>query len=57
MAAVQMGRRFVGIEREPDYFEIACKRISEAYQQPDVFVMPALPEPAKSVDLFSYTAA
>jgi len=28
------GRRFVGIEIEPDYFAIAEKRISEAYAQP-----------------------
>lgn len=30
VAAVQSGRRFVGIERDPDYFQIATKRINEA---------------------------
>jgi len=54
VACVKMGRKFIGIEREPKYFEIACKRISDAYDQPDLFVMPALPEPAKPADLFSY---
>ena len=29
-AAVQLGRKFIGIEIEPKYFEIAVKRISEA---------------------------
>ncbi len=57
VAAVQMGKRFIGVEREPKYFEIACKRIAAAYDQPDMFVMPALPEPEKPADLFSYSAA
>lgn len=34
VAAVQMGRKFVGIEREPKYFDIACRRIEEACRQP-----------------------
>jgi DNA modification methylase len=38
VAAVQMGRSFIGIEREPKYFDIACKRIEQAYAQPDFFV-------------------
>ena len=38
VAAVQMGRRFIGIEREPKYFEIACRRIEDAQRQGDFFV-------------------
>jgi len=38
VAAVQMGRKFIGIERDPKYFEIACERIADAYAQPDMFV-------------------
>ncbi len=38
VAAVQMGRKFIGIEREPKYFDIACERIERAYSQPDFFV-------------------
>ena len=38
VAAVQMGRRFIGIEREERYFEIACKRIEDAQRQGDFFV-------------------
>ena len=40
VAAVQMGRRFVGIEIEPKYFDIACRRIEEAYKQPRLFAKP-----------------
>ena len=29
---------FIGIEREPRYFEIACKRIEEAQRQGDLFI-------------------
>jgi DNA modification methylase len=38
VAAVQMGRNFIGIEREPKYFDIACKRIEAAQRQGDFFV-------------------
>jgi site-specific DNA-methyltransferase (adenine-specific) len=38
VAAVQMGRKFIGIEREPKYFEIACKRIEDAQRQGDMFL-------------------
>ena len=45
VAAVKLGRKFIGIEIEPRYFDIACKRISDALKQPDMFVEP--PKPAK----------
>jgi DNA modification methylase len=32
------GSLFIGIEIDPKYFDIACKRISDAYKQPDMFV-------------------
>lgn len=38
VAAVQMSRKFIGIEREPTYFDIACKRIEQAQKQDDMFV-------------------
>ena len=41
VAAVKLGRRFIGIEIEPRYFDIACRRIEEATRQPDMFVEPA----------------
>jgi DNA modification methylase len=42
IAAVQMGRKFIGIEREPKYFDIACKRIEDAQRQGDMFIGNAL---------------
>jgi len=38
VACVKLGRKFIGIEIEPKYFEISCKRIEQAYAQPDFFV-------------------
>ena len=40
VACVKMGRKFIGIELDPEYFNIACKRIEDAYRQPDMFVAP-----------------
>ena len=40
VACAKMGRRFIGIELDEKYFDIACKRIEEAYKQPDLFVAP-----------------
>lgn len=42
VAAVKLGRKFVGIEIDPDYFDIACRRIEAALREPDMFV--AAPE-------------
>ncbi len=41
VAAVKLGRRFIGIEIEPKYFDIACRRIEAATRQPDLFIEPA----------------
>lgn len=38
VAAVQMGKRFIGIECDPDYFRMACKRIEDAQRQGDMFI-------------------
>jgi len=37
VAALNLGRKFIGIEKEPEYFEIACKRISDAESQGNLF--------------------
>jgi len=37
VAAARLGRRFIGIEIEPRYFDIACRRIEEAQRQGDMF--------------------
>jgi DNA modification methylase len=40
VACAKLGRKFIGIELEEKYFDIACKRISDAYKQPDFFIEP-----------------
>ena len=37
VAAIQMGRKFIGIERERKYFDIACERITNAQRQESLF--------------------
>jgi DNA modification methylase len=55
VACVKLGRKFIGIEIEPKYFDIACKRIEQAYAQPDLFVAPPS-KPAHQLDLLSEPA-
>lgn len=38
VACAKMGRRGIGIELDESYFEIACRRVEDAYRQPDLFV-------------------
>lgn len=38
VACQRMGRQGTGIELDPEYFDIACKRVDEATRQPDMFV-------------------
>jgi DNA modification methylase len=33
VACANLGRQFIGIEREPKYFDIACRRIEDAQRQ------------------------
>ena len=52
VAATQLGRRSIGIELDPDYFDIACKRVSEAWKQPRLFDEPKAPKPVTG-DMFA----
>lgn len=45
VACVKLGRKFIGIELDAHYFDIACRRVEQAYRQPDLFI--ALPEKPK----------
>ncbi len=45
VACAKLGRKFIGIEIEPKYFDIACRRIQAALDAPDMFV--EQPKPAK----------
>lgn len=44
IACAKMGRKFIGIEIDEKYFDIACRRIEEAYKQPDMFIAPVEPQ-------------
>jgi site-specific DNA-methyltransferase (adenine-specific) len=48
VACAQLGRKFIGIEIEPKYFDIACRRIDDAYRQGKLFVDSA-PAPVQMV--------
>jgi site-specific DNA-methyltransferase (adenine-specific)/modification methylase len=37
VACIRLGRPFLGIEIEPQYFDIACRRIEKAQRQGDMF--------------------
>jgi DNA modification methylase len=50
VACAKLGRKFIGIEIEPKYFDIACRRIESAYKQPDMFI--ERPAPATQEPLF-----
>ena len=45
VACVKLGRKGIGIELDPDYFDIACERVRKAYEQPDMFIAPPAEKP------------
>lgn len=56
IACLKLGRSFVGIECDEVHFETACERIQDAYNRPDMFVVPRAPEPVQQ-PLFGGEAA
>jgi DNA modification methylase len=53
VACAKSGKHGIGIEIEPKYFDIACKRIERAYAEPDMFI--ERPAPAVQQPLFAPT--
>ncbi len=51
VAAVKLGRRFIGIEIHEPYFDIACRRISDALKQPDMFIEKPKPATQEALSL------
>lgn len=47
VAAIQLGRKFIGIERDERYFEIACRRIEQAVAQGQLFAPEKNPQPVQ----------
>ena len=41
VAAIRLGRRFIGIEQDQRFFDIATMRISDALSRPDLFSVAA----------------
>jgi site-specific DNA-methyltransferase (adenine-specific) len=37
IACLDLGRKFIGIERDEKYFDLACKRLEAAHRQPKLF--------------------
>lgn len=56
VVCARLDRRFIGIEIDPEHFETACRRIEEAYRQPDIFIEAERRE-AEQVPLFAEDAA
>lgn len=48
VACAKLGRKFIGVELEPKYFDIACRRIEEAYRQPRLFPDAPAPKPTQA---------
>ena len=52
VAAIRMGRGFIGIERDPRYFDIACRRIDDAYRQAPLIPLNPVRDDYETVSLF-----
>lgn len=44
VASVKLGRKFIGIEIEPKYFDIARRRVTDALSRPDMFFVTPKPK-------------
>jgi site-specific DNA-methyltransferase (adenine-specific) len=49
VCCLNLGRKFIGVELEPRWFDAACRRVAEAYRQPRLFR--ALHRPAVQLTL------
>jgi DNA modification methylase len=47
VACVNMGKTIIGIERDPEYFDISCRRIDEALRQPRLDLPKPEPKPTQ----------
>lgn len=45
VACLKLGRKFIGIEKREDYFELACRRIDDTQRQGNLFVPVCTQEP------------
>ena len=47
VACAKLGRKGIGIELDPEYFDIACRRVEGAYRQPDLLIPETRPAPVQ----------
>jgi DNA modification methylase len=56
VACARLGRKFIGVEIHEPYFDIARRRIEQAYRQRDLFIaapVPTDPSDQRAADLFA----
>lgn len=51
VACAKLGRKGIGIEMDETYFDIAVKRVEDAYRQADLFIEPPKPAIQEGFDL------
>ena len=51
VACQKLGRHGIGIEIDPDYFQIACERVHKVWQEPDMFIEPPARPTQEAMDL------
>ena len=51
VACAKMGRKGIGIELDPEYFDIACRHVESAYAQPDLFIAPPAQIKQEAMDI------
>lgn len=47
VACEKAGRRGIGIERDPHWFDVACRRVDEAARQPDLLIPETRAQPVQ----------
>jgi site-specific DNA-methyltransferase (adenine-specific) len=57
VACAKLGRKFIGIEIDEGYFDIACRRIEQAYRQADLFVQAPETPQLRQASIFDGDAA
>jgi site-specific DNA-methyltransferase (adenine-specific) len=57
VACANLGRKFIGIEIEPKYFDTACRRIEDAYRQHRLFPVEETTRPVEAPRLFQEVSA
>lgn len=54
VACAKLGKKFIGIEQDKEYFDLACKRIDDAYKQGDIFLPDTNASEIKNDNLFGF---